>query len=208
MAGPVTVSAAVEGLLDEAVARRLIVHAGGVPGPVYGKNGKAFLREKIAGYHNAARHAPWLVLADLDRDAQCAPPLRDAWLPRPAPRLCLRFAVREIEAWLMADAETLARFLGVPRQRIPAAPEEAERPKELMVGLARRSRRPAVREDMVPRPGSGRATGPAYTSRLMEYVEDHWRPEVAARRAESLRRALACLRRRVAETLHRGPDPA
>jgi hypothetical protein len=50
---------------------------------------------------------------------------------------------------------------------------------------------------MIPREGSGRAVGPAYTSRLIEYVETAWRPREAAQRSESLRRALVCLERLV-----------
>jgi hypothetical protein len=42
---------------------------------------------------------------DLDSDTGCAPPLCEQWIPGPAPFLCFRVAVREVEAWLMADAE-------------------------------------------------------------------------------------------------------
>ena len=191
---PAVISAAVEGIVDEAVVRKLIAHAGGQPGTVYGKNGKPFLRQKIKGYNNAARHAPWIVLVDLDCDANCAPPLREEWLPKPAPHLCFRIAVREIEAWLMGDARSLARFLGVARSRIPSDPESLADPKEAMVNLARHSRRAAIRRDMVPHEGSGRRIGPAYTSRLVEFVETQWAPEVAAAQADSLRRAVACLK--------------
>jgi hypothetical protein len=48
---------------------------------------------------------------------------------------------------------------------------------------------------MVPREAAGRPVGPAYTSRLIEYIEAHWRPDVAAQHAASLERALACLKR-------------
>ena len=58
MKSAVTVAAAVEGLVDEAVALRLIRHAGAEPGSVYGRSGKAQLRKQISGYNNAARHAP------------------------------------------------------------------------------------------------------------------------------------------------------
>ena len=189
------ISAAVEGTLDEAIVRRLIEHAGSQAGTVYGKNGKPFLKERIGGYNNAARHAPWIVLVDLDSERDCAPPLREAWLSHPAPQMCFRVAVRAVEAWLMADAERLAAFIGVAGRRIPADPEREEHPKQAMVNLARSSRRRDVRQDMVPRDGSGRTVGPAYTSRLVEYATDRWRPDVAARRAESLRRAVACLQR-------------
>jgi hypothetical protein len=197
MPNPVIISAAVEGIVDEAVVRRLIACAGGHPGPVYGKKGRPALRQKINGYNNAAMHAPWVVLVDLNSDADCAPPLRQDWLPTPAPRLCFRVAVRQVEAWLMADAETLAAYLGVARRTIPVAPETLPNAKVEMVNIARRSRRSAIRQDMVPREGSGRSVGPAYTSRMVEYAERHWRPEVAARRADSLRRAIDCLRRLV-----------
>jgi hypothetical protein len=200
MAASVIIAAAVEGSVDEAVVRKLIVHAGGKPGTVYGKNGKPFLRQKIKGYNNAARRTPWIILVDLDRDADCAPPLCHTWLPQPAPYLCFRIAVRQVEAWLMADAEALATFLSVARGKIPADPEGLDHPKTTMVNLARQSRRKAVRADMVPRQGSGRQIGPAYTSWLTEYVESRWRPEVAAQRAESLRRAIACLRHLTKET--------
>jgi len=198
MPGPVIVSAAVEGIVDEAVARTLIGCTGGQPGAVYGKNGEPALRSKINGYNNAARRAPWLVLVDLDHEADCPPPLRQDWLPAPAPLLCFRVAVRQVEAWLMADVERLATYLSVARVRIPHDPERLPNAKTAMVNIARRSRRKAIRQDMVPRDGSGRAVGPAYTSRLIEYAETQWRPKVAARQAESLRRAMACLAKLVA----------
>ena len=197
------IAAAVEGMTDEAVARRLIGHADGQVRTVYGKSGKDPLRKKIAGYNNAARHAPWIVLVDLDSEEDCAVRLRDAWLPEPAPLLCFRVAVREVEAWLMADAETLAGYMGVSQGRVPGAPEGLDDPKAAMVNLARHSRRRAIREDMVPRNGSGRRVGPAYSSRLIEYAATAWRPDVAARNAESLRRAIDCLRGLVA----RRPGP-
>ena len=115
----VTISAAVEGSLDEAVVSRLIRNVGGLPGTVYGKNGKPYLRNRISGYNNAARHAPWVVLVDLDAEDVCAPPVRTAWLPDPAPQMCLRFAVQAVEAWLMADTERVAAFIGVARSRVP-----------------------------------------------------------------------------------------
>jgi hypothetical protein len=195
MANGIVISAAVEGIVDEAVVRKLIAHAGATPGEVYGKQGKSLLRQRIAGYNNAAQRAPWIVLVDLDRDDDCAPPLRNAWLPHPAPHLCFRIAVREVEAWLLADGERLAELLSVARKRLPADPEGLDDPKTTLVNLARTSRRRAIQEDMVPRQASGRQVGPAYSSRLIEFVSSYWRPDVAAARSESLQRAIDCLRR-------------
>src|SRR2546426_1547856 len=182
MAGGTVISAAVEGIVDEAVVRKLIAHADATPGDVYGKQGKSFLRQKIAGYNNAAQRMPWIILVDLDSDDDCAPPLRNAWLPQPAPYLCFRVAIREVEAWLLADAERLAGFLTVALSRLPPDPERLDDPKTTMVSLARASRRRDIREDMVPRPESARGAGPAYASRLSEFVSSCWRPAVAAYR--------------------------
>ena len=125
------INAAVEGALDEAVAQQLISHVGGQIGIVFGREGKPNLRQRIGGFNNAARQAPWLVLVDLDYDADCAPSLRDAWLPDPAPHLCFRIAIHEVEAWLMADAETLAGYhLGVaPKSNSPDTRKYLELPE-------------------------------------------------------------------------------
>lgn len=183
MTDSVFVSAGVEGLVDEAVVRHLILEVGGRPHAVYGRNGKEHLRRQVQGYNHAARRQPWVVLVDLNAEAECAPPLVEDWVPDPAPHLCFRVAVREVEAWLLADAERMARFLSVPPARVPREPESLADPKRSLVDLARASRRRDIREDMVPRPASGRPIGPAYTSRLIEFARDPeagWRPGVAA----------------------------
>ncbi len=199
MDGTLTIHAAVEGIVDEAVAQKLIIEAGGSPGTVYGKTGKPFLYQKIQGFNNAARTWPWLVLVDLNHDAECAPPFCTQWVPNPARYLCFRVAVRKVESWLLADAESLGPFLGLNPKRIPNNPEGLDDPKREMVNLANRSPRWAIRKDMVPRQGGGRSVGPAYASRLIEYVQSYWRPDVAGEKAESLRRAMACLRRVISE---------
>jgi hypothetical protein len=195
---PVALSAAVEGDVDEAVLSRLVAHAGGWLNPVHGKRGKDQLLKQLSGYANAARFAPWVVLLDLDHDFECPPAAVAVWLPAWLPatpnRLCLRVAVRQVEAWLLADRERVATFLRVPVSRVPERPEELDDPKRSMVNLARRSRSRAIAQDMTPRPGSGRNVGPAYASRLIEFVtrsERGWRPQVAAESADSLRRAMA-----------------
>jgi len=196
---PIAFSAAVEGPTDEAVLRRVVEHLGAILSPVYGKMGKLMLLRQLNSYNHAAQFRPWIVLVDLDRDADCAPPVRARWLPVPAPHMCFRIAVREVETWLLADRETLADFLGVAISRIPTRPENLDDPKEALVNVARSSRRRAIRVDMVPRPEGGRSEGPAYTSRLIEYAQGPWRPDVAAQHADSLRR----LFERVTELIER-----
>lgn len=197
MGSSVVVSAAVEGDLDEAVVRKLIASVGGTTGFVYGRTGKPAIRDKIHGYNNAARHSPWMVLVDLDQDAECAAALRTQWVPRPERNLCFRIAVRQVESWLLADALRLSRFLSVSQGKIPVSPDLIPNAKDAMVSIARQSRRSSVRQDMVPRTGSGRSVGPAYSSTLIEFVASTWQPNSAAKRSESLRRAIKCLERLV-----------
>jgi hypothetical protein len=192
------VSAAVEGDVDEIVIRAILSTAGLGVSAVFGKHGKHYLRSKLSAYNKSASYQPWVVLTDLDDDEDCAPPLRHKLLPHPARQMCFRIAVREVEAWLLADRERVASFFGVARSRVPANPENERDAKQAMLQLARSSRSRAIREDMVPREGSGRLVGPAYASRLIEFAgnrRDGWRCEVAAETADSLRRCLTCLRR-------------
>ncbi len=185
---PVVFSAAVEGPTDEVVLRRVVESCGAALGAVYGKNGKDLLRRQLHHYNQAANFSPWIVLIDLDQDADCAPAARASWLTAPAPQMHFRIAVRAVESWLLADRETLAAFLSISEAHIPAEPELLNNPKATLVNLARRSRRRILREEMTPRPGSGRSVGPAYTSRLIEYAQTYWRPDLALRQADSLSR--------------------
>ncbi len=169
-ASPVVLTGVVEGLLDQAVLRRLVGETDATLGQVHGLQGKDRLLKQLNAYNQAAKSAPWVVLVDLDRDAECAPPCCRRWLPDRAPRMCFRIVVRAIEAWLLADREGLASFLGISVSPVPRQPETIDDPKLALVGLARRSRRRKLREDMVPEQG-GRAVGPRYRDRLTEFVE-------------------------------------
>ena len=182
-----------EGDVDGVVASRLLAHVGIPAGTIYVTRGINRLHSKLAGYNEAARWSPWLVLVDLNHKFDCAPRLRKAWLSSPSPQMCFRIVVRTLESWLMADAEHLARFLDVPPSHIPRNPEAETSPKETLVNLARRSGSIEIRQDMVPREGSGRPIGSAYNARLIEFASRHWRPHIAGRRSDSLRRCLSRL---------------
>jgi hypothetical protein len=188
------ISTATEGYPDEIVVRSVCRIVGISIARFFNTGGKANLDKRLSGYNEAAKLSRWLVLRDLDLDAECAADLRRRLMPQPAPHMAFRLAVRSVEAWLMADAGTLAPFLRVSRRQIPMDPEGLDRPKEEMVRLASRSRSRAIREDMVPRPGSGARQGPGYAARLAEFAEIHWRPDVAAQASDSLSRCIVRLR--------------
>jgi hypothetical protein len=193
----VLVTAAVEGDVDEAVLRRVLKHVGLGLGPVHGREGKQKLLRRLNGYNNAARFAPWVVLVDLNGDCPCAPTCVQAWLPAPSQHMCFRVAVRAVEAWLLADRDRIANSLRLSSRLVPQSPDNLVRPKTEVINLARQSRSRAIREELVPREGSGRSVGPLYTARLIEFVEDEaagWRPDQAAVRSDSLRRCIERLR--------------
>lgn len=191
---------AVEGLLDEVVGSKILTTLGVGAHTVVGREGKASLLKRLASFNRSAASMTWVVLVDLDHDAECAPPAAQTWLPKPAPRMVFRIAVREIESWLLADRESVAKFLGCPKALVPRDPDAVADPKQAVVNLARKSSQRAIREGLVPRGGSGRNEGPTYTSDVSEYVRRQWRPDVAARNSDSLRRCL----HRIAEQIGAG----
>jgi hypothetical protein len=190
----VPINLLVEGLPDEEVAKKLLDHLQLPCGRVFGRQGKSYILKTLPNYNNAAMHFPWLVITDLDNDA-CAPDFIRPILTRPAPHMRFRIAVREIEAWLLADAEAIAGFLGLRVQRIPLDVERLPDPKLSLINLARRSNRKTLRHDMVPREGSHVPVGPGYVTHINNFVRNYWRPDVAAERSDSLRRCLAALQR-------------
>ncbi len=188
-------TAVVEGGGDRAVVRRLVA-ATGLPETlaIHVTRGKGRLDRKLAGYNRAAFRSTWLVLRDLDQDADCAPELRNRLLPAPAPGMIFRIPVRSLESWLLADHQGIASFLAISSDKIPTQPESLLRPKRAVVDLARQSRKTALRRDMVPEPGLSVEVGPAYTARIIEFTSLYWDPESAAVRSNSLSRCLHALR--------------
>lgn len=183
---------AFEGSLDEVVVRRLLRHAGALPGDLY-RQKKSDLLGKLPGFNASARTRPWLVVVDLDHDTGCAPEAVRSWLPVPSHFMNFRVAVREVEAWILADRERLARYLQIPEAHITGTPEAIDYPKEYLINCARASSSSAIRKGIVPGPGSRRTEGPAYLSLLSEFVNDverGWRPDVASDHSESLERCI------------------
>jgi len=121
----IPVHLAVEDDLSEAVLRRILDHVdrGYAIGRAYGRRGFGYLRESITGWNRAARFVPFIVLTDLDR-RPCPLALIEEWLAEPRhPNLLLRIAVREVEAWLLADKANLARHLRAADKWFPAGPD-------------------------------------------------------------------------------------
>jgi len=162
-------------------------------GTVYGRQEKPYLLKRLPNYNKAAQFTPWFAIVDLDMDAPCPPQATEQWLPTPARGMRFRVAVRAIEAWLMADRENMAKFLVVTPSKIKHNIDLDPNPKETLINIARTSHSRSIREDLVPRQSSGAKVGPLYVPRLTEFVENLWRPDVAANESESLRRCMLAL---------------
>ena len=188
------INVAVEGATDLAVVSKILEDAGFQVGVAYGQKGKAHLDTCLRGFNNSANYRPWVVVRDLDRDASCPPALVRTLIAHPAEWMRLRVATRAIESWLIADAEMLAHYLGIPQARIPTIPDDLDDPKGSLIKLARMSRRRALLDDLVPVSGHSGRVGRGYTFRVTEFASLHWRPQVAREHSESLKRCMARVR--------------
>lgn len=168
----IPVHLAVEDELSEAVLRRMLHHSnrGYHVGTTYRRGGFGYLRRTVRGWNRAAVGIPFIVLTDLDQYA-CPGALIEEWLPEPRQsNLLFRVAVREVESWLIADAENLSKHLAVHRKWLPGHPDALPDPKAALVDAARRSRSSELRNRIVPRPGSTAKQGPDYNGCLVAFV--------------------------------------
>jgi hypothetical protein len=184
----------VEGRLDETAANRLITATGHQPGTCYGKKGFAYIQNKVRGFNQAASSGIYLVLVDfMDTKLGCPAEVVAQWLPHRQPHLLFRLVVRELESWLLADRENLARFLKISPVKIPAHPEQLSDPKLTLVNLARASRSKSIREALVPELDSTASEGRLYNSEMNRFIEDYWDITKARQDAESLNKCCSRL---------------
>jgi len=157
-------------------------------GQCFQRGGFGYLKNRIKGFNQAAKGIPFLVLTDLDQ-SPCPPALIAEWLPvdRQA-NLLFRVAVHQVESWVLADQEAFSKFLGIRKALVPARPDEIVHAKEVLIALARNSRKRELRRDIVPPDGSTRKQGPVYNGRLSWFVQEHWSLVRASRNSPSLMR--------------------
>ena len=185
---PVSLNLAVEDPLSEAVLRKIVTVSGRNYhiAQSYGKTGYGYLKKNIRAFNQAARIVPFLVLTDLDQ-YECPAILIQDWLSVPKhPNLLLRVAVKEVEAWLLADRHGFAKFAGVSDSTIPRDSEALNDPKRSLLRLMRKSRKRAIRDDILPKPDSTATQGRNYNGRLISFVNDFWDIRSARKRSASL----------------------
>jgi hypothetical protein len=185
------VTVVVEGPSDLGAAEKLLVSCGLKVGRPIVCRGSAKLDAKLASYARAAERSPWLILRDTD--GKCPVELAARLLP-PDSRgrlLSFRLAHAEIESWLLADVEACADYFGVPLKVVPRLEDGQNGAKEALLKMCRRSRQREIRavvrdDDLVAQP--------LYVPVLQRFARERWRPDTAAERSDSLRRALLAIR--------------
>ena len=181
--------------MSAAVMRRLVasVNRDFAIDRIINTRGNGPLRAGIQKFRSASHVLPHVVLTDLDRTV-CAPDLLRKWgatnLP---PQLLVRVAVREVEAWLLADRSGIAEFLAIAAIKVPTNPERELDPKQTLINLARRSRKRRLMQELVPEAGSSNKIGPFYNARLTQFVSHQWNVTHARANAPSLDRTLVRL---------------
>ena len=189
-----------EGFLDRIAAARLAESLGlRIEGAVQDAGGVDAFWKSIQKYNAAAKHCG-VVLALADHDeAACVGPKLTSKLRSRHTDLILRLSVRELESWLMADAERLGGHLSVSPSKFPPRPDEVLNPKRTLVGLAGTSSKPGIRAGMVPKAGYSSDRGPEYTLIMESFIRTRWRPRIAAQRSPSLTRAIRALQEATTE---------
>ncbi len=182
----------VEGELDGAVLSKVVEQFGNGLSicRVLLMRGCEKIRSDIPRFKNASNVIPHVVLTDLDQN-ECAPSLMKAWgVDNNKENLLFRVAVREVEAWLLADREGFAKYLNLPVSKMPLYPELENDPKQTLLNLVRKCKKRRLVGELVPAAGSSASIGPLYNARMGEFVRDCWNIERAITNSDSLSRAV------------------
>jgi len=212
-----SVAIVIEDALSEGVIRRLIHHthrdwtvgvryplhllAGGRSNPRNveerrGLSGFGQIKVQMPAFNNLAKLRPIIVLTDLDVHVQCPGDLWGKWMPNVTkhPNLILRVAIKEVEAWLLADRDNMADLLSISVGNMPAYPEALADPKIEIVNLARNSPSDEVKHALVPVHGSTAEVGRSFDTTLAHFARNTWDIDAAVKTSNSLNRAVKALK--------------
>lgn len=186
-----------EGKLEVPVAKRLIAFCGHSRGTIYPVRGFGNIGKAAGTYACLADdETAVLVLTDfMDSKSSCPVAAKKHYLGKRAASVhqnfLLRFAVNELESWLLADHNNFARLLGVRADKIASQPDMLPDPKRHIAELARLSPQKAIKADLISATGR---QGRLYLPKMEKFINETWDIEAAMRRSPSLNRCVARLR--------------
>jgi Domain of unknown function (DUF4276) len=200
------VNIAVEDRLSETMLRLLLSRAKGKPivsksYPVskgweknIGPSGYGYIKKSLPAFNAASAIIPFVILVDADT-RPCPRETIKSWLGDETqnPNLVIRIAIREVEAWLLADRSGIADFLAIPESCVPLDPSRIKDPKRYLSRLAARSRRKEIRQDLARAPGTRSKTGPFFSQSLQYFTKNLWNISVARLHSADLNRTIVAL---------------
>jgi hypothetical protein len=188
--GPITLNLVFEDQISEFIMMKLVdKEKKYFVANSYSGGGFGYIKKNIMGFNEAAKSCPFFILTDLDT-VDCAPSLIKDWIKEPIHHnLIFRIAVREVEAWLLADIEGFSKYTGISKVNFPNSPEKIANPKAELINIIKRCRNRNIMEDILPK-NEFASIGPNYNGRLGEFVLKHWNASRAMNRSDSLKRAM------------------
>lgn len=184
-----------EDVLLEQAARRILAerNPGAEPVATMGNRGFQYFESRLREIRRSSNGIKFIIFLDGDAlKKRCIGDVIREWFGSTKPHnICIRFAIPEVENWILADRTNIARFLKVSQSVVPDVDDGVHNAKELLVRLARRSNSREVSEDLAPRSGHSARVGPAYNVRLSAFLAEQWNLDEACSRCSSLARACA-----------------
>lgn len=137
---------------------------------------------------------------DADENILCPAQQIHNWIKATRhPNLVVRLAVREAEAWMLADDKGFSEYFKVSLavvRRDARSPEQLADPKKRLLELiAAGGLRPTRKEAILPQPiGVTASIGINYHSEIEKFINTRWCPMRASANAPSLQRAITAFR--------------
>lgn len=161
------------------------------------------IKSVIPNLNNLSQNNPVILLTDLDANA-CAPSLKTQLL-NGIPQnnnFIMNIAVDEAEAWLMADREGFASFIGVPVEKIPNATMQKQQgmnarlemnfpyksSRYLTCSLINDSKKQEICRQL--KPANGSVKGPEYNAAILPFIQKQWNISDAMANSDSLTRMI------------------
>lgn len=160
------------------------------------KRGKGYIKSKINNINSSNPIFNFFVVTDLDQ-TECAPILIKNWFTRPIrENLIFRVAVREIEAWLLADISGFAAYLRLSEAYLKnkiGNPDALADPKLKLISLVDECSIKDYKTDIVKKEKTSYKQGAGYNTRLNEFVENYWNLPRARTQSRSFEKACKAL---------------
>ena len=161
------------------------------------------IKSKIRGFNDLSVRTPVVLLTDLDTD-DCAPMTKRKLLGDMEKQddFIVNIAVDEAEAWLMADRDNFAAFLGIDTEKMPAsspqkqggmkACQEMRIPMKasyyLTHSLILESSKAELKAQM--KSHGRKCKGKEYNTAMLPFIDSQWNMEKAKENSDSLRRMI------------------